>query len=321
MRRAGRLSEVEWPTLALIVACYTGWTLAAAAWSTSFWLAGLIALPILAAFHTSLQHEIIHGHPTPWRWLNEALVALPLAAVFPYPRYKALHLQHHRDEHLTDPYEDPESYFWPEDQVKGMTDFQQLVFALNNTLVGRLAIGPLLTIVGFLRTETARLRAGEAGVRAAWALHAAGLFVLAGLVQGVFGMPLWVYALFVVYPALSLTAMRAYAEHQAAEQVGARSAVVEAHPLWALLYLNNNLHIVHHASPRTAWYDLPALYRERRTQYLSANQNTLFAGYGDVARRFAFSVKQPVAHPLIPSRQQAPLEEDLPVVGGEGQGT
>lgn len=309
MRSERRRGAIEWRTLALIVWCYGGWGLAAFAWTTPFWLAGLVALPFLAAFHTSLQHEVIHGHPTPWPWLNEALVALPLAAVFPYRRYKALHLQHHRDEHLTDPYEDPESYFWPEDQVTRMTDFQQLVFALNNTLVGRLTIGPLLTIVGFLRTETARLRAGEAGVRAAWALHAPGLVFLAWLVQGVFGIPLWIYGLFVVYPALSLTAMRAYAEHQAAEQVGARSAVVEAHPFWALLYLNNNLHIVHHASPRTAWYDLPGLYRERRTQYLAANENTLFDGYGDVARRFAFSVKQPVAHPLIPVRQQVPLEE------------
>lgn len=308
---ATRVKSIEWSTLGLILLCYGFWGLAGAAWSTGFWLISLLTLPVLAAFHTSLQHEVIHGHPTPSRWLNEALVALPLAAVFPFRRYKALHLQHHRDEHLTDPYEDPESYFWPEDQVHRMNDFQRLIFALNNTLVGRLTIGPALTMIGFARTEIARCRANEPGVRRAWAHHLLGLAVLATLVTEVFAMPLWVYVVFVVYPALALTAMRSYAEHQAAENVGARSAVVEAHPFWALLYLNNNLHIVHHASPQTPWYRLPALYRERRALYLAANENTLFEGYGEIARRFAFSVKQPVAHPLIPARQQAPMPEDV----------
>ena len=258
---------------------------------------GLVALPVLAAFHGSLQHETIHGHPTRWTWVNECLVSLPLIGVFPYRRYKALHLQHHRDEHLTDPYEDPESYFWPKDAVYQMTDFQRHIFSLNNTFVGRLAIGPALTIIGFGRTELARIKSGEPGVRFAWALHAIWFAGLITLITFVFQMPLWVYALCVTYPSLSLTAMRAYAEHQAAENVGARTAIVETCPPLALLYLNNNLHIVHHASPTTPWYSLPSLYHERRDNYLAANENTLFAGYSDIARRFAWRVKQPVEHP------------------------
>lgn len=293
------LLRTEWGTLALIMGCYGAWLFAGFLWTTPFWLAGLLALPILAAFHTSLQHETIHGHPTRWPALNEALVSLPLAAVFPYQRYRDLHLCHHRDEHLTDPFEDPESYFWCENDVREMNDFQRHIFALNNTFVGRLVIGPLLTIIGFARTELWRLRQNQPGVRQAWALHGLGLIGLTAIIVTVFAIPLWVYLLFVVYPALSLTAMRAYAEHQAAENVGARSAIVEAHPALALLYLNNNLHIVHHASPRTPWYDLPDLYTERRQQYLTANENTLFLGYSDIARRFAFHVKQPVDHPYI----------------------
>ena len=296
--KAGFLRK-EWVTLALIIACYGLWAGAASLWTTAFWFPGLIALPFLAAFHTSLQHEAIHDHPTRWHWVNEVMVSLPLAAVFPFRRYRDLHLQHHRDEHLTDPFEDPESYFWCENDVRRMNDFQRLIFALNNTFVGRLVIGPMLTMIGFARTEFSRLRTDQPGVRRAWGLHAVGLLALASILIFVFQMPLWVYFLCVVYPALSLTAMRAYAEHQAAENVGARSAIVEAHPALALLYLNNNLHIVHHANPRTAWYDLPALYTERRQQFLSANENTLFLGYSDIAKRFAFEVKQPVQHPFI----------------------
>lgn len=303
-----RFLRTEWVTLGLIVGCYALWFIAGILWSTAAWPLTLVALPICAAFHTSLQHETIHGHPTNLPWLNEALVSLPLAVVFPYRRYKTLHLHHHRDEHLTDPYEDPESYFWGSEQVREMNDFQRLIFALNNTLIGRLAIGPTLTIIGFARTELSRLGKNEPGVRMAWVLHCAGLIGLALIISAVFAMPLWVYGIFVVYPALSLTAMRAYAEHQAAENVGARSAVVEAHPFWSLLYLNNNLHIVHHASPSTAWNDIPKLYSERRQQYLTANENTLFLGYRDVFARFAFSVKQPVEHPIL--HQSVPAEPD-----------
>jgi len=263
-------------------------------------------MPFVAAFHSSLQHETIHGHPTAWGWLNELLVSLPLSVAFPYRRYRDLHLQHHRDEHLTDPFEDPESYFWPPGQVKKMNAFQKRAFEINNMFLGRLAIGPILTVIGFGRTELQRLKKGEAGVRFAWCLHLIELLALVLLLQSM-GLPLWIYGVFVVYPALSLTAMRAYAEHQAAENVGARSAVVETHPFWALLYLNNNLHIVHHASPATPWYDVPKLYTERRQQYLAANENTLFLGYRDIMRRFAFTVKQPVAHPIM-ERDQAPTK-------------
>lgn len=297
--RSARLRQTEWVTLGLIFGCYGLWLIAGLLWTTPFWFFSLIALPVLAAFQTSLQHETIHGHPTPSSPLNELLVSLPLAVVFPYRRYRDLHLKHHRDEHLTDPFEDPESYFWAPDQVRRMNDFQRLIFALNNTLLGRIVIGPILTIIGFTRTETKRLQVNETGVRLAWALHLPGLIALALIITNLFQMPLWTYALFVVYPALSLTAMRAYAEHQAAENVGARSAVVEAHPFWSLLYLNNNLHIVHHASPATPWYDIPKLYTDRRQQFLTANENTLFLGYRDIWKRFAFQIKQPVEHPIL----------------------
>jgi len=291
--------KTEWTTLGLMASCYGLWFAAGLLWQTSWWFAGLIILPLLAAFHTSLQHEVIHQHPTRFLWLNELLVSLPIGAIFPYRRYRDLHLRHHNDLNLTDPYEDPESYFWPLCQYTAMRPVMRRVFLVNNTLAGRLIVGPLLTIYGFTRTEIRRVIAGEEGVRLAWALHVIGLVALGYILVRVFAMPLWVYGLFAVYPALSLTSLRSYAEHQAAENVGARSAIVEAHPVFALLFLNNNLHIVHHANPAVAWYDLPALYWERREQFLAANEHTLFHGYGEILRRFAFRVKQPVDHPFM----------------------
>ncbi len=292
------LRKFELLTFVLILCCYGAWFGIGMLWQTPFWFV-CIALPVLAAFHSSLQHETIHGHPTKSAALNELLVSLPLAVVFPYRRYRDLHLKHHNDIHLTDPYEDPESYFWPEANVRNKPKFWKVVFAVNNTFVGRLLIGPLLSIIGFGRTEVQRVVANEPGIRLAWALHIPGLIVVLAIVSYVFQMPLWIYFLGVVYPSLSIIAMRSYAEHQAAENVGARTAIVETNPVVGLLYLNNNLHIVHHANPQLAWYDLPNLYQERKQQFLAANDHTLFRGYLDIANRFAFAVKQPVQHPYM----------------------
>ncbi len=291
--------KTEWTTLALIVGCMIGWGIAGALWQSVLWWLVPPVMAVLAAFHGSLQHETVHGHPTRWRCVNEALVSLPLGVIFPYRRYRDLHLRHHNDSNLTDPFEDPESYFWPLSHYRRMRPVMRKLFEINNTFVGRLVIGPALTIVGFGRTELARLRQGGEGVRAAWALHVAGLILLLAVVTMLFAMPVWVYLVFVVYPAASLTSMRSYAEHQAAENIGGRSAIVESNQALSLLYLNNNLHIVHHAHPQLPWYELPKLYRERKENYLAANDHLLFHGYSDIARRFAFTVKQPVDHPFM----------------------
>lgn len=289
----------EWSTLSLIFFCLAGWLGAGMLWTTPYWIISLPVMAVLTAFFASLQHETIHGHPTPYGWLNELLVSLPLGLIFPYRRYRDLHLKHHNDADLTDPYEDPESYFWPLSHYRSMRPLMRRLFEINNTFAGRLAIGPALTVVGFFRTELRRLVHGEPGIRKAWALHAAGVAVMLTLLIGFFAMPVWVYIAFVAYPAASLISMRSYAEHQAAENIGGRTAVVEAGRALSLLYLNNNLHIVHHAHPQVPWYDIPKLYRERKRQYLAANGNLLFLGYSEVAKRFGFRVKQPVDHPFL----------------------
>ena len=293
----GRVGQIL--TLGLILATYAVWGSAGEFWHSQYWWLAVVAMAICAAFHGSLQHETIHGHPTRFGWLNEALVSLPLIGIFPYRRYRELHLKHHNDMCLTDPYEDPESFYFPLSHYRAMRPLMRFLFAANNTFVGRLILGPWLTLYGFLRTEFARLVLNEKGVRLAWVFHAAGLVLMGWIITRVFTMPLWAYALLVTYPALAITSIRAYAEHQAAENVGARSAVVETGKVMALLYLNNNLHIVHHASPATPWYDLPRLYRERRDQYLAANGHYLFFGYFEVARRFAFRAKEQVDHPFL----------------------
>ena len=74
---------------------------------------GLAALGAwIVAWQLNLQHETIHGHPTRNRRVNEMIGCWPLSLWLPYSIYRSTHLAHHRDENLTDPFEDPESYYW-----------------------------------------------------------------------------------------------------------------------------------------------------------------------------------------------------------------
>ncbi len=297
----------EWKTLALVAGCYGAWLGLTASYTqieANFGVAWAVFMlfftaAVVAAFHTSLQHEVVHGHPTPYPLLNEALVFPSLILVYPFRRYKELHLIHHVDENLTDPYDDPESYYWAQCRQQHIGRVMQMLLAFNNTFVGRMLLGAPLGLVGFYRTETHRLVANEPGVRKAWALHLVGCLPVYFWVVQICGIPFWIYLVFVVYPGVSWILIRSFAEHQAVESIGGRSAIVEAHPFFAMLYLNNNLHIVHHAHPNVAWYDLPALYRERREIYLAANGGYLFRGYGEVIRKFGFRRKQPVFHPWL----------------------
>ena len=105
---------VEWPTFIVFVGCYGFWALAVFGLSQVSLPLAMLVVILMGTQHSSLTHEVIHGHPTPWRALNAALVFPPLTLAIPYLRFRDQHLAHHHDEIITDPYDDPESnYFDP----------------------------------------------------------------------------------------------------------------------------------------------------------------------------------------------------------------
>ncbi len=302
-----KLRKLEWQTLIMVVICYSLWIVTTwnfqsinENWGPATACLMLFVVTALAtAFHTSLQHEVVHDHPTPWPLVNEALVFPSLIFVYPFQRYRQLHLKHHNDKNLTDPYQDPESYFWAECEQEKVGPIKLFLLGLNNTFVGRMVLGPPLGLWGFYGTEFSRLRAGEKGVRKAWILHLIGCLVVYYWISYICHIPFWLYTLLVIYPGVSWVLIRSFAEHQACETVGGRTAIVEAHPFFGLLFLNNNLHIVHHTHPHAAWYELPKLYRTDKQKYLTANGGYRFKGYGSVIQQFAFRKKQPVFHPTM----------------------
>lgn len=298
-RRPAASSAIEWPTVFLTFTVYglfaaVTWTFAA----LPVWL----TVPIgacLVALHSSLQHEAIHGHPTRRSWVNALLVGLPLGLVVPYGRYRATHLRHHCDARLTDPYDDPESYYRSGRDWSATPAVMGALLQANNTLLGRLTIGPVLWSVMFLIREARLLRHSPRMIARAWLPHLAGIVLLAVWVLGICNIGAGEYLLCFVYPGTALIMLRSFAEHQAHERNGARTAIVETNPLLSLIFLNNNLHFAHHKHPRAAWYRLPEIYRKEAAEMLAANHGYRFGGYLELARRHLLRAKEPVAHPYV----------------------
>ena len=101
-----------------------------------------------------------------------------------------------------------------------------------------------------------------------------------------------------VWLGQSLISVRTFAEHQWSERPEGRTIIVERSPL-SFLFLNNNLHFVHHKSPTVAWYRLPKLFRERRDEWVRDEQRLCLSELFRAAEEYAFKAKEPVVHPAL----------------------
>jgi fatty acid desaturase len=284
------------------------WLVAAAIyglWFLLVWFHALlpwwVIMPVgayLLAWHFSLQHEAIHAFRGVPAWLRFAVVFPPLGLWFPYPLYRKSHTTHHRDVHLTVPGVDTESYYVRRADWERMSPVMRGLLTFNQTMAGRLLIGPALRLWLLVKRETARVRNGDYSHLPHWAVHVVAVGVLFGFISGVCGMPWWQYCLLVAYPGLSLSLLRAFTEHRAAEDSQERTASVESNVVFGLLYLYNNLHVAHHFKPAMAWYDIPRFYRENRALLLNQNANFVYTGYAHLARRYFFL---PVFSPVHPT--------------------
>ncbi|MGL4281141.1 MAG: fatty acid desaturase [Albidovulum sp.] len=290
--------EIEWPTLALLALCYAVWMLATTVLYAAFAPLGFVLLVLAITLHSSLQHEALHGHPFRAQRLNEALVFFPIGLAYPYGRFRDLHLAHHRDEFLTDPYDDPESNFLDPKVWAVLPIWKRVMLRANNTLLGRMLIGPALSVIALVKGDTRAILAGDRAILRDWVLHLAGMVPVILWLRGA-EVPWWLY-LIAAYLGLSILKIRTFLEHRAHEMARGRSVVVEGQGLMSFLFLNNSFHVVHHARPKVAWYKLPALYAENREEYLRRNDGYRYGSYGEIFRKYLFRTKDPVPHPLRP---------------------
>ncbi|MCW6508376.1 fatty acid desaturase [Lichenifustis flavocetrariae] len=294
--------RLEWPSIALCFAIY-GSFLGLTWWSDR--LPVWVFLPLgalLIAWHSSMQHEFIHGHPTPWSRVNRALASVPLSLWLPFESYRMSHLVHHCDEKLTDPLDDPESYYWSPADWQALGPLGRLVVRAHTTLAGRLVIGPAWNISRYLVVEFHAVRTRPGWHRRIWRSHAIGCVPVLLWTLGVCRVDPLLYGL-TIYAGTSLLLLRSFAEHRAHEGVFERTAIVENAWFFGPLFLFNNLHAAHHELPRVPWYELPAWYRANRQRLVIDNGGLVYNGYADVARRFLFRPHDATIHPFTPASE------------------
>jgi fatty acid desaturase len=290
--------QLDGPTWIVAAVIYTAWV--ALIWNHAV-LPWYVIMPVgayLIAWQFSLQHEAIHSFRRVPKWLRFAVVFPPLGLWFPFPLYRKSHRIHHRDEDLAVPGVDTESYYVRRADWQEMGRIQRGLLLLNQTLLGRLTIGPLLRLRILLIRECQRVSRGDRSHLPHWGVHVAAVGLLFWLISGVWGFPWWQYVLLVAYPGMSLGLLRAFYEHRAADASTERTASVESNFVFGMLFLYNNLHVVHHRNPAMPWYEIPRYYREHKAELLRSNGQFVFSGYGVLARRFLLS---PVFNPVHPT--------------------
>lgn len=298
---------MEWPTFAVLILTYAAW----AAGTTIGWslhpVLGLILTTLTVAQHSSLMHEALHGHPFRSPQLNHALIFPALGLLYPYGRFRDLHLAHHHDPNLTDPYDDPEANFMDPDVWARTSPVKRALLRFNNTLAGRVLVGTAIGGFSFVREDFRLILGGDRAVLRDWGLHAVGIALVALWLAGPGQMPVWAYLL-AAYGGNALIKIRTFLEHRAHEKFRARTAVVEDRGPMALLFLNNNYHVVHHCHPQVPWYQLPALYRGNREHFLRRNEAYVYRSYWQIMRAYFLTAKDPVPHPLWPVRKDGKTE-------------
>lgn len=302
--RQRRVWLAEWPTWLLIGAIYTLWLGALLFWRQLGTVPATLLMIWCCAWYMSLQHELIHGHPTPWPTVNRLFGYAPLAVWYPYRLYRDSHLRHHVDHHLTLPALDTESCYVSPATWAGMGKPMRALYWFNKTFWGRVLVGPAIAIVATWGGALRQLLRGDFSDAPMWLGHAAMLGAMLWAIDTWFGVTPVYYLLAISYPAQSISMVRSYYEHRPAAQHKQRIVLNEAGPVLRLLFLNNNLHLVHHDFPSLPWYLIPRVYQARRDAYIARSGGFHVRGYGELMRRFGFRAIDAPMHPDM--NQQRP---------------
>jgi fatty acid desaturase len=155
---ARKFWKLEVPTWILAVAIYGSsfvliWFHAYVPWWAMIFLGGSAI-----AWQFSLQHETIHGFRGVPAWFRTFIVMLPLGLRFPYPMYRRSHSLHHRNTYLTVPGQDTATYCVKQGDWARAGKLERAILPFNQTLIGRLLIGPLIRLYKLGQREAGRIR-------------------------------------------------------------------------------------------------------------------------------------------------------------------
>jgi fatty acid desaturase len=288
-------SPGDWRTLVIAVLVYGGWLATVFLHKQMPWWATFALLTWFGAWHLSLQHELVHGHPFRNSKLNAALASLSLTMWVPFLSFKRDHISHHNTT-LTHPELDTESYYSMPEQWQHSGRFLRSIYWANRTIAFRLTIWSVFSTVQYFFADVWRAIRNVDNARSAWALHIPALIAVTYIVNNLAGMSMIEYLIGGVFASHSLNMMRSFAEHKTLGDESTRTAMIDAGRVMSLLMLNNNLHIAHHDEPSAPWYQVPEV-AERLNAFERAQKiDALYkGGYGELLRRFTFKpYDQPV---------------------------
>ncbi len=254
---------------------------------------------IIVTWQSSLQHECVHDHPSSSRLFNSVFAGWALWLYLPFALYRETHLEHHASEQLTSPTEDCESFYFTADRWQRFGAGRRAFWTMHNTLLGRFLLGPPVVLYRLAAAELALLGRGELVHLPIWLMHAAVVALILWWTGTICELAIWEYLLYFVYPGMSLSLLRSFAEHKPARSQIKRSAIIEAGPAFTLLFLSNNLHLLHHKRPLLPWYKMNAAYKKEREVLLMQNNNLVYAGYSEIVRRFFFHKVASPKHPTV----------------------
>jgi fatty acid desaturase len=295
---AGSMARTEWPTWLALIVVYAAWVGAIYFHAFLGPVLTSLLLVLVCAWYMSIQHELVHGHPTRIRWLNKLLGFAPLAIWFPYTLYAESHLRHHNDNNLTLPDVDPETHYVSGRRWDTSGPVMRMLYTARKSFWGRFFFGPALALVPTWLEAIEQPVKGKFRYVAMWATHLALVIAMLAAVERYAGISPLHYVFGIAYPALSLAMVRSYYEHRAADHCKHRIVINEAAWPMRLLYLNNNYHLVHHDLPSLPWYLLPQVYRANRDEYIARCDGFLVPGYMSLMWRFGFRTVDAPVHPF-----------------------
>lgn len=286
--------RAEWRTLLVVVAVYGLTVLTVMRYEVlTPWLA-IPMLGVLGAWHLSMQHEVLHGHPFKNQFLNDVLGGIPVTLWIPYLAFKKDHHEHHLSD-LTNPALDNESYYVSQEQWDKAGRIRRAAWTANRTILFRMFVWTIVSTITYVLSVLKRAVRGEKGDRLAVMLHIIGVAFVVHLVS-LSSMPLWQFALGTTYGGRILNAIRPFPEHKYQSGVETRTAMIMAGRFMSLLMLNNNLHVAHHEEPGVPWYRYDKLMQRVNAVQRARDAGVLYeGGYAEIFRRFSFT---PVDSPV-----------------------
>jgi fatty acid desaturase len=289
--------KFEGPTFALAAVIYSCWL--ALVWfheAIPWWLLWPAATYV-TAWHFNFQHEIVHGWRSIPSWLRVAIAYPPLSLWFPLDIYVRNHSIHHRNQRLTYPGQDTETFYHKGEDWAGYSRAWRWIYMANQTLIGRLLLGPWLRWRKLVMIDIGKMFRGDLSDLSIWIRHSIAVAVLLWFVLNVAGMPFWQFFLFFTLSGMMLGMVRPFLEHRWGEKPFERVAVIESNWVFGLLFLWNNIHIVHHLHPTMPWYEIPSFYKRNRARMLELNGNFVYRGYYELARNYLLTPTFRPVHP------------------------